>query len=218
MVQGLVCNNSHGVSVGSLGQYPGVFDVVENLYIYNISMSNASDSARIKVWPGEGAETNPGWIGGGGAGIVRNVTYEHFFVDNNDAALAIDQCKDAMVSHPESLSDMRNTGYGAINARTCQENPSLMVITDVVFKDFYGVTSKKSDPIVGSLICSDENVSGAPLVLYMQECSTDIVQSCDNIQAHNITVEPPSGKPAQWRCRNMVEDLLDLNGVGCVAA
>ncbi|KAF9873179.1 hypothetical protein CkaCkLH20_09342 [Colletotrichum karsti] len=180
LVQGLTCNSSHGISVGSLGQYPGVWDVVENLYIYNISMSNATDSARLKVWPGEGAVTNPGWIGGGGAGIVRNVTYERFFVNNNDAALKIDQC------------------YGAVNASTCQENPSLMVITDVVFKDFFGKTSKKSDPVVGSLICSDQD-------------------SCDNIQAFNITVEPPSGKPAQWKCRNMDAELLDLSGVGCVA-
>lgn len=43
------------------------------------------------------------------------------------------------------------------------------------------------------------------------------IQSCDNIQAQNITVEPPSGNLARWRCRNMEESLLGLNGVGCVA-
>lgn len=42
--QNLVCNGSHGISVGSLGQYPGTYDIVEDVYVYNISMSNASVS------------------------------------------------------------------------------------------------------------------------------------------------------------------------------
>lgn len=145
IVQGLTCNSSHGISVGSLGQYPGTFDIIENLYIYNISMSNASDGARLKVWPGEGAVTKPGWIGGGGAGIVRNVTYDTFYQDNNDKAIQIDQC------------------YGAVNASTCEEYPSEMIITDVLFKNFWGTVSTANDPVVGSLICGSEEVSGEPL-------------------------------------------------------
>ena len=33
IVQNLVCNGSHGISVGSLGQYPGEVDIVKNLYV-----------------------------------------------------------------------------------------------------------------------------------------------------------------------------------------
>ncbi|KAB2104839.1 Exopolygalacturonase [Alternaria gaisen] len=51
VIQGLDCTGSHGMSVGSLGQYANETDIVENLYIYNVSLTNASDSARIKVWP-----------------------------------------------------------------------------------------------------------------------------------------------------------------------
>lgn len=83
LVQGLRCNGSHGISVGSLGQYQGQVDIVENLYIYNNSMSNASDGARIKIWPG----VPPGTVGseaGGGLGHVRNVTYEKYENKNND--------------------------------------------------------------------------------------------------------------------------------------
>lgn len=43
------CNGSHGISVGSLGQYVGVVDIVENILVHNISMNNAGDGARIKV-------------------------------------------------------------------------------------------------------------------------------------------------------------------------
>lgn len=42
LVQNLICNGSHGISVGSLGQYVGEYDIVQNIYVYNISMNNAS--------------------------------------------------------------------------------------------------------------------------------------------------------------------------------
>lgn len=91
-MQNLRCTGSHGISVGSLGQYLGETDIAgkltslpfvkrqethstkENLYIYNTSMSNASDGARIKVWPGAVLGSNS-TSSGGGVGIVRNVTY-----------------------------------------------------------------------------------------------------------------------------------------------
>lgn len=106
VVQGLNCNSSHGISIGSLAQYPGVFDVVENLLIYNNTLHNATDSARIKIWVGEGAITNPGWIGGGGVGHVKNVTYEKFTVDNNDLAIQITQCYGASESTAESFNSL----------------------------------------------------------------------------------------------------------------
>ena len=33
LVQNMYCNGSHGISVGSIGQYPGEVDIVENLYV-----------------------------------------------------------------------------------------------------------------------------------------------------------------------------------------
>lgn len=152
LIQGLVCNSSHGISVGSLGQYPGVFDVVENLFVYNVSLSNATDGARLKVWPGADVEKPPGWIGGGGAGIVRNVTYDTFYNVNNDGAIKIDQC------------------YGAVSAAECEADPSLVILTDVTFRNFFGTTSKKFDPVVGSLICSSPDVSrihGRMILVYL---------------------------------------------------
>lgn len=65
---------------------------MENLYIYNISMSNASDGARIKVWPGVESLFQDNLNGGGGLGRVRNVTYDGFYHENNDNAITITQC------------------------------------------------------------------------------------------------------------------------------
>jgi Glycosyl hydrolases family 28. len=49
LVQNLHCNGSHGISVGSLGQYPGEVDIVQNVLVYNISMFNASVSLVPRV-------------------------------------------------------------------------------------------------------------------------------------------------------------------------
>ncbi|GJC86060.1 exopolygalacturonase A [Colletotrichum liriopes] len=144
-----------------------------NLYIYNISMSNASDGARIKIWPGVPPNTT-GSEAGGGLGHVRNVTYEKYENKNNDWAIQLTQC------------------YFAASQEACRKYPATLVIEDIVFKDFTGTTSKKNDPRVGSLICSDPSV-------------------CKNIQAHDINISPPSGKPAKWTCTNMDNSLLDID-------
>ncbi|KAI8946549.1 polygalacturonase [Xylaria longipes] len=136
VVQGLKCHGSHGISVGSLGQYVEQYDIVENVYIYNNTMSNASDAARIKVWPGVHSDFEPILSGGGGSGYVRNVTYERYESINNDWAIEVNQC------------------YGQSNKTLCELYPSNMTISDIYFIDMWGTTSSKHDPEVGTLVCS----------------------------------------------------------------
>ncbi|RYN96331.1 putative exopolygalacturonase X [Alternaria tenuissima] len=136
VIQGLDCTGSHGISVGSLGQYANETDIVENLYIYNVSLTNASDSARIKVWPGIQTSFQTLLNGGGGLGRVRNVTYDTFRVDNNDRAITITQC------------------YGQKNQTLCSEHPANLTISDITIKNMYGTTSGKEDPEAGTLVCS----------------------------------------------------------------
>ncbi|GKZ29796.1 hypothetical protein AbraIFM66950_006546 [Aspergillus brasiliensis] len=139
VVQNLDCTGSHGISVGSLGQYQGETDIVEDLYIYNVSMTDASDVARIKVWPGVPPDTS-GSTSGGGLGRVRNVTYEHIHSENNDHVISVSQC------------------YESKNQTMCDLYPAKLVIEDVLFKDFKGTTSKKYDPEIGELTCSSSDV------------------------------------------------------------
>jgi len=105
VVQNLDCTGSHGISVGSLGQYANKTDIVENLYIYNVSLTNSSDGARIKVWPGIETSFQTLLNGGGGLGRVRNITYDLFRNVNNDRAITITQC------------------YGQKNQSLCYEHP-----------------------------------------------------------------------------------------------
>lgn len=136
VVQNLACTGSHGISVGSLGQYHRQVDVVEDLYVYNTSMADASDGARLKVWP----DRVPGSDAGGGRGRVRNVTYHEFRSRGCDSAITVDQC------------------YGQKNETLCRAHPSRVTMEDVLFRGFTGTTSKKYDPRVGQLVCSAPKV------------------------------------------------------------
>ncbi|KAF2186461.1 glycoside hydrolase family 28 protein [Zopfia rhizophila CBS 207.26] len=148
VVQNLKCNGSHGISVGSLGQYQGEVDIVKNIYVYNVTMSNASDGARIKVWPGVSSALSGDLQGGGGLGSVTNITYDTMAISNVDYAIEITQC------------------YGQKNLTLCNQFPSNLTISDVNISNFHGTTSKKYDPLVGYLVCSspsvcsDINISG----------------------------------------------------------
>jgi galacturan 1,4-alpha-galacturonidase len=105
-------------------------------------MSNASDGARIKVWPGSQAAMSGDLMGGGGLGEVSNVTYDGMTIDNVDYAIEITQC------------------YGQKNITLCNATPSNLTISDITIRNFKGTTSKKYDPLVGYLQCSSPTVCG----------------------------------------------------------
>ncbi|KAG5996538.1 hypothetical protein E4U43_002833 [Claviceps pusilla] len=136
LVQNLLCRDSRGISVGSLGQYPGQYDIVENVYVYNTLMRNASAGARIKVWPSGHVNFQAALSGGGGSGYVKNVTFDSYHNVNNDWAIEVNQC------------------YGTKDLKFCHENPTNIVLSDITFKNIYGTTSKQHDPLVGTIRCS----------------------------------------------------------------
>lgn len=176
LVQNLWCNGSHGVSVGSLGQYVGEYDIVENIYVYNISFHNTTDGGRIKVWPNTPSALSGDLQGGGGSGRVKNVTYDTIGIDNVDYAIEVDQC------------------YGQSNLTLCLEYPSPLTITDIVFKNFNGKTSKKYQPEIATFACSSSAV-------------------CNNIVATDINVVSPNGSDLAY-CQNVDTTVLDVNCTG----
>ena len=148
LVQNLACNGSHGISVGSLAQYVGETDVVSDVYVYNISMSDASDMARIKVWPGAAPNVTDA---GGGSGYVKNVTYDTTVIDNVQWAIEVTACYET-------------------SAALCAEYPSTFLIEDVLFKNFSGVTSAKEEPDVATVVCVSEDVSAELLCIILRNC------------------------------------------------
>ncbi len=137
LVQNLYCQGSHGISVGSLGQYAGTQDIVANIMVKNITMVNASNGARIKAWGGSSSKTS---TSGGGNGYARNITYQDFTCHSCALPIVIDQC------------------YQSSN---CATYPSLIKISDIHYIRVTG-TGSKSKKVV-SLVCSDvcQNISAA---------------------------------------------------------
>lgn len=113
---------------------------MENVLVYNISMSNASDGARIKVWPGSPAALSGDLQGGGGSGRVNNITYDTMAISNVDYAIEITQC------------------YGQKNLTLCNAFPSKLTLSNIVIKNIHGTTSTKYDPLSGYIVCSSPSV------------------------------------------------------------
>lgn len=103
-------------------------------------MHNASDGARIKVWPNTASALSGDLQGGGGDGRVNNITYDGMLIDNVDYAIEITQC------------------YGQKNVTLCLEFPSPLTITNVVIKNLNGTTSTKYQPDIALLECSSTDV------------------------------------------------------------
>ncbi|PNS13915.1 Endopolygalacturonase B [Sphaceloma murrayae] len=136
LVQGLDCTGSHGISVGSLGQYKGTYDIVEDILVYNNTLTNVTDGARIKVWPGAPAALSGDLQGGGGSGRVQRIVYEDMRVNNADYAIEVTQC------------------YGQKNLTACVQFPSSLEIRDVLIKGVKGTATSKYKNVSGYVRCS----------------------------------------------------------------
>jgi len=126
LVRNLWCNGTHGVSMGSIGQYPGVLDYIADAHIENVTLLNGENGARLKAWAGPDV----------GYGYIRNITYKDIHVENTDNPIVLDQC------------------YFNINSTVCAENPSQVDITDIKFINVYGTSSGKEGRVVADLTCS----------------------------------------------------------------
>ena len=125
-VENLWCNGTHGVSMGSIGQYPGVLDYIENAYIRNVTLLNSENGARLKSWAGADV----------GYGYINNITYDGMYVENVDWPIVLDSC------------------YFNIDPEICASEPSKVNITNILFKNIHGISSGKEGRDVASLVCS----------------------------------------------------------------
>lgn len=153
VVSNLSCNGSHGISVGSLGQFAGMFDIVENVTATNVRMSNAQNGARIKAWAGPNV----------GSGIVKNVTFDMFIESNVDNPIVIDQCY-------------------MTNATACAQFPSNTFIQDVWFNNISGTSSGPTVASLACSPdgrCNDVNVNNLNLSAPAGDKTTFACQNVD---------------------------------------
>ncbi|KAJ5622769.1 hypothetical protein N7490_011374 [Penicillium lividum] len=129
-VQNMWCNNTHGVSMGSIGQYSGEMDFIENAYLENITLLNGQTGARLKAWAGEDV----------GYGRINNITYRNIQIQNTDKPIVLDQC------------------YFNVNSTECLAYPSKVNITNIIFDNIWGTSSGSKGKVVVDLTCSPNAV------------------------------------------------------------
>ncbi|KAH8810842.1 glycoside hydrolase family 28 protein [Xylogone sp. PMI_703] len=122
-----------GVAIGSIGQYNGVFETVENVYVNNITSYGTRYAAYIKTWTGQVVGVPPNG-GGGGLGYTRNLTFTNFKMHNTTetGVFYITQC----------------TTFSGV-AGDC--NTSLFNIRDVKFAN---ITGDVGTSYIASMQCS----------------------------------------------------------------
>ncbi|PNP39744.1 hypothetical protein TGAMA5MH_08263 [Trichoderma gamsii] len=175
-VKNLTCYNSAGIAIGSLGQYEGVRDVVENITAEDVTLIGSRNGAYIKTYVGKRTYWPPQG-GGGGNGYVRNVVFKNFHIENiTSSPVLIQQC----------------THWGGYNVPACADTPATGYFSNISWSNFTGYMNEKVGTKSISWACSplaecegfsfnDINVKSAN--------GTDGTYSCGNVVGYDATCQ-----------------------------
>ena len=83
--------NGLGYAMGSIGQYPGEFEVIANITGIDTYFYNSPYAGRVKTWTGRTTGYPPNG-GGGGTGYARNISFTNFTLSNVGIPWWITQC------------------------------------------------------------------------------------------------------------------------------
>ncbi|KAM0452005.1 hypothetical protein ACHAPV_009728 [Trichoderma viride] len=137
-VKNLTCYNSAGIAIGSLGQYEGVRDVVENITAEDVTLIGSRNGAYIKTYVGKRTYWPPQG-GGGGNGYVRNVVFKNFHIENiTSSPVLIQQC----------------THWGGYNVPACADTPAAGYFYNISWSNFTGYMNEKVGTKSISWACS----------------------------------------------------------------
>lgn len=92
LVEDCIFHHGSGIALGSIGQYLGKYEFIENFTARNIEMFGpVRQGGYIKTWTGVQKGFPPNG-GGAGIGYIRNITFENFTLHEAEIALDITQC------------------------------------------------------------------------------------------------------------------------------
>ncbi|KAK7932310.1 glycoside hydrolase family 28 protein [Apiospora marii] len=81
-----------GIAIGSIGQYDGEFEIIENVTARNIQiLDQMRYGVYVKTWTGRVAGYPPNG-GGGGLGYAANMLFQNFTLDGATGIFAVTQC------------------------------------------------------------------------------------------------------------------------------
>lgn len=131
LIQNCTFYNGIGMAMGSIGQYAGRYETIQNVTARDIVAYNTWYAGYAKTWTGitQGYPPNGG---GGGTGLMKNISFTNFTLHESFQAFSITQC---------------NSYIGATGG--C--DTSTFQIEDLTWGDMTG-TLKTND--VASLQCS----------------------------------------------------------------
>lgn len=127
--------HGQGFAIGSIGQYNGQHDYIENFYAYNTTFHDTTYAIYLKTWGGVSRGFPPNG-GGGGLGYARNIVVDGAKLDRvRRFPIFSWQCEN----------------YSGFSGKDC--NSSKFKFSDIAFKGVKG-TMVKGVTNAGSLQCS----------------------------------------------------------------
>ena len=192
---GTIGYQSHGMSIGSLGQNQGSFANVSNIKFNDVTVINAVYAARFKSWIG-------------GQGLAKNVTWSNIRTYNVTFPIFVTQTYFNQGSNQTQLEN------GATSGRP---NNSTVQMSDFTWENFIG-SINTFQPGDGSCVtdpCWYD--AGLPNLKHTEaiimECNTD--SSCRNFATKNIQVFSQNEEAATVICLNATAELNPSLGFEC---
>ena len=155
-----------GVAIGSIGQYNGVYETIENVTAQNIRFYNTRNTARVKTWTGVQKGYPPNG-GGGGLGYTSNLYFTNFTATNVSLPWGVSQC----------------TSYNG-DEGSC--DTSLFNVRNVTLSDLKGTTGPIGNGTVSAMQCSGAspcpNITLEDISLALSDSGDASTQYlCDNV-------------------------------------
>ncbi|KAL2222673.1 putative exopolygalacturonase C [Thermoascus aurantiacus ATCC 26904] len=192
---GTIGYQSHGMSIGSLGQNQASFANVSNITFDDVTVIDAVYAARFKSWVG-------------GQGLAKNITWSNIRVYNVTFPIFVTQSYINQGSSQTQLED------GSVTERP---NNSSVIMEDFTWANFSGTinTFRPGDGSCVSDPCWYDD--GLPNLKHTEaiiiECNTD--SSCNNFTLSNIQIFPQNMEPPTVICVNATAELNPNLGFDC---
>ncbi|KAJ6597518.1 pectin lyase fold/virulence factor [Mycena vulgaris] len=171
VARNITCRGGNGIAFGSLGQYANLTDIVENVFMENLTMTrinasvqpNMQNGVYFKSWDGtiNGA---PPTGGGAGPGLTRNITTRNVVLDRVNRPMTVEQTNGGKSGDLPSMYKFEDlhfenwTGTALTNELVALECSVAVNCTDISFVEFNVSVPTGETP---RIVCQNaEDVSG----------------------------------------------------------
>ncbi|KAF9873799.1 exo-rhamnogalacturonase b [Colletotrichum karsti] len=124
LIEDMEFHDGQGVAIGSIGQYAGNFETIENVTVRNVVAYGSRYAGRIKTWTGEQLGYPPNG-GGAGLGYAKNLSWDNVTIyDAEQAPIYVMQCityNGQQGNCSTSLFDISNISFTNFRALILQQ-------------------------------------------------------------------------------------------------